>query len=271
MAQILFRYKNNFHPDPEVDRRGSFKKGYISSIKEDGWYEGNPNWSQSAYADKTKWFVLSILDATKEEISMFCKPWYDNYDYRVISSQPAQGRYVVEIFETNISTSDKNAITQNKIERYLIKWGCLNYSYTTNSAQFTFSLWNAVRSEAFWELDFTQISIDFVLLSYSADTGIGRIQVTVPTVIKPKVIRNKIINRGGVIVSEEHPIYVFDIERSDILQRFRQDVKMKAEKLYKVRRYYLTEEQSDIIHNAGGFVEMTKAEFLSLIKDGLSE
>jgi hypothetical protein len=134
MAQILFRYKNNFHPDPEVDRRGSFKKGYISSIKEDGWYEGNPNWSQSAYADKTKWFVLSILDATKEEISMFCKPWYDNYDYRVISSQPAQGRYVVEIFETNISTSDKNAITQNKIERYLIKWGCLNYSYTTNSA-----------------------------------------------------------------------------------------------------------------------------------------
>jgi hypothetical protein len=279
MAQILFRLKNNTHPDPEKDRRGSYKKGYPVSIKPDGWYEGNPNWAQSAYADKTKWVVVDCPEITVEECQAYVREWGDRFDYEVVSSNPANGQYVVRVFETNISTSGANAITQEKVESFLTKWGCSDISTTTNSVQFTFALWSAVRSDAFWDTQSIILKGSFVLNSYTEATGIGNITFTViPASFvgmdEAKIatmISRKITDRGGTVTDVTYPAFTFEIERADILTRFRADVKQKAQRTYKRRQYYITTAQADAIATAGGIITRTKAQVLAVIQNGLED
>jgi hypothetical protein len=263
--------KSNTHPDPEKDRRGCYKKGYPVSIKPDGWYEGNPYWAQSAYADKTAWVVVDVPDATVEELQPYSMMWRDEFDYEIVSSNPGQGKYTVRVFEKNISVTGKNALTREKVEAFLTKWRCSNISTTTNSVQFDFLLWDAVRSEGFWQFNFVEVPIAFVLISYSGSTGIGRIQATVPLALKPEMVSRRISDRGGAIILVEHPVYTFDIERSVILQCFRQDIKEKAESIYKRRQYSITEAQADAIAAAGGIVTRTKAQVISAMINGLNE
>lgn len=278
MAEILFRLKNNYHPDPETDRRGSYKKGYPVSIKPDGWYEGNPYWSQSAYADKTAWIVIKCPEATVEECQQYVKSWDDNFDYKIVSSTRANGQYVVCIFETNVSRSMLNGITQAKVNTFLTNWGCSDISSTTNSVQFTFSLWSAVRSESFWEVLDIKTKGSFVLNNYISASGIGNITFTVlPSewrITKDEIIQSitrKIQERGGTVTSKSYPAFTFEIERSDILTKFRQDIKMKAEGIYKRRQYTISESLVDSIASSGGVITMTKSKLLAAIKNGLDD
>lgn len=271
MAQILFRLKDNFHPDPEKDRRGSYKKGYPVSIKEDGWYEGNPYWGQSAYADKTEWIVVDVADATVAELEGFCTAWKDDFSYEILSSNASTGQYTVRVYETNVSAKGVNALTQEKVESFLTKWRCSNLSFATNSVQFDISLWDAVRSEGFWGVNFVTFPITFTLISYSAVTGIGRIEATVPASADASLVSQKIQDRGGSIVSESHPVWTFDIERSDLLTKFRADVKEKAQKTYRRRLFSLTPAQSDAIATAGGYITRTKAQVIAVLKSGLED
>jgi len=270
MAQILFRLQSNSDSDPDIDRM-CYKKGYPVSIKRDGWYEGNPNWSQSAYADKTQWVVVDVPDATIEELQTYIKEWKNNFDYNIISANANQGRYTVKVFEKNVSVSGLNTITLAKVEKFLTRWGCSNISTTADSVQFDFVLWNAVRSYGFWQIDFSQRPVDFSLVSYSASTGIGRIKITVPLTIDGELVRNKIIQVGGTIVSSEHPIWIFDIERNTIFQHFKRDIKEKAERRFKRRQFRLTESQADAIATAGGIVTRTKAQLASAMINGMNE
>lgn len=275
MAQILFRLKDNNHPNPDKDRRGSYKKGYPVSIKPDGWYEGNPNWAQSAYADKTKWIVVEVTDATTAELAHYAGSWKDSFDYEIVAARPAKGEYDVRVFETNVSVSGLNAITQDKVESFLTRWGCTAISATQNSVAFTFSLWNAVRSDAFWNIDQVVLKGGFILNDYNGT--IGNITFTVipdafPNMDQEKItqsITRRIEERGGTVTGVAYPAFTFEIERSDILTRFRADVKRAAQRVYRRRQFSLTAADADAIAAAGGYVSRTKAQLLAAIRNGL--
>jgi hypothetical protein len=279
MAQILFRLKDNVHADSEKDRRGSYKKGHPVSIKPNGWYEGNPHWAQSAYADKSKWVVVDVTDAMVEELQHYAQSWRDNFDYEIVATRPAQGEYDVRVFESNVSVSGANALTQTKVESFLTKWGCTAISSTANSVAFTFSLWNAVRSEGFWEVPNIGLKGAFILNSYVAATGVGNITFTAipaafPNMDEAKItamISRKITDRGGTVTNVTYPAFTFEIERSNILTRFRTDVKRRAEGIYRRRQFVLPSTVVDSIATAGGFAQRTKAELLAEIRNGLEE
>lgn len=277
MAQILFRLQDNIHPDTEKDRRGCYKKGYPVSIKPDGWYEGNPNWAQSAYADKTRWFVVEVTDATKEELEAYAREWRDDFDYEIIATRPAKGKYDVRIYEKNASPSGANAITMEKVGTFLTKWGCTGISASSNSVTFTFSLWNAVRSEGFWDVPQISLKGAFALNSYS--NGVGNITFTVipdafPNMTQEQLtqmITRKVQERGGSNLTVNYPAFTFDIERSDILTKFRQEVKQKGEGIYRRRQFALPASLCDSIAAAGGFASMTKAQLAAAIRNGVNE
>ena len=277
MAQILFRLKDNAHDDPEKDRRGCYKKGYPVSIKPDGWYEGSPHWHQSAYADKTKWIVVDVTDATKEELKQYVVHWRDNFDYEILAARPAQGEYDVRVFERNASASGANALTREKVESFLTRWGCTEISAAPNSVAFTFSLWNAVRSEGFWKVPQIGIRGSFVLSSYTGGTA-GITFTAIPSAFPDmneaqitQMVTRRVQERGGAIVGVEYPAFTFEIERGVILQKFCEDVKRRGEQTYRRRRFRLSEAQADAIAAAGGFVKMMKAQLVSAIRNGLEE
>jgi hypothetical protein len=259
--EILVKAVSNTHSDPEKDRRGCYKKGYPVVIMPDG-----HTWGTEECLPR--FVVVKCPQVTVPEAMHYINHWRDDFQYTIASQNAAQGKYTVRIQEGNVSASGINKLTTAKVSGYLEKWGCDNTTYVDPYYQFDFSLWNAVRSEAFWGRDVSAVT--FTLDTYNSTSGVGRIQVEVPSGVLPNDIIHKVTERGGTIVSSEHPTYVFDIERSDVLTRFRADVKSKLEQTYCRRQYYFTEAQVDTVISAGGSITLTKTQLLNALKNKLN-
>lgn len=202
--------------------------------------------------------------------------WKEDFEFEVIASVPAQGKYTIQARNKNVSVSGKAALVRDKIESWLIGWGASNISFATNQVQFDFSLWNAVRSDKFWERDSVNLILTFTLLDYSSQTGIGRIRISPTTGAQPqadlilKTASEKILERGGTIILHDTTIE-FEIERSNIFNKFKEDTKLKLEKRYRRRRYRFLESLVNAVVNDGGIKVYTWAELQSAAQDGMSE
>ena len=260
--ELLVKAISASHSDIGKDRRGCYKKGYPVVVMPDG-----HEWGSSECLPN--FVVVKCPEVAVDTARAYIGEWKDDFQYTVVSQSAAQGRYTVRVHELNMSVSGANKMTAGKVSAYLTKWGGANMSYTDPYYQFDFRLWPAVQSEAFWGRDVSGIT--FTLVSYNSTSGIGRIQAVVPQATNPDEIMRKITERGGAMASSTHPTYVFDIERSDILTRFRADVKMRLEQTYCRRKHYFTEAQVDTVIAAGGTITLTRTQLLNAIKNKLDD
>jgi len=286
MAEILIHaFNHDPKSDPVEDRQGVHKKGDIANAKLDGW-SSSPNWPQSQYpySRSGKFVLVKCPEVTIAECIAWRDNWKDDFAYEILSQNAQQGLYVVRVYELNAGAAGQNNLTQAKIESFLTGWGCINITFATNSCQFTFSLWNAVRSTSFWERDVS--SVIFTLISYNATTGIGRISANCNAIIEQFVITHaddpqaeakikteierKIPERGGTIIGWTDRTLAFKIERSNILTRFRADVKEKAEQVYIRHRYNVTSADVDAVIAAGGIMTRTRAQLLNQVLDKMA-
>lgn len=286
MAEILIHaFTHDSTGDSVKDRLGVHTKGDIANIKADGWSE-HPNWPQSSYPYQRfgKFVLIKCPEITVEESVNWRENWRDDFGYEIISQNPGQGRYVVRVFEQNPGAAGQNNLTREKIENFLINWGCTDITFTTNSCQFTFSLWNAVRSTSFWERDVS--SIVFTLVSYNSTTGIGRISANCNVIIEQFVITHandpqaekkikqeierRIPERGGTVIGWTDRTLTFEIERSVLLQKFRNDVKRKGEQVYIRHRYAVTQADVDAVIAAGGIMTLSRTQLLARLIDKMA-
>lgn len=252
--------------NPERSYRTSYKKGYIVSyrmVPHPGWgtKEGLPNAVIVRCNDDT---------VTEAQLKEYIKSWNNNIDYEIVSNNPATGEYQVRVFEQNISVGGSNALTQEKIESYLNRWGGAVDSASQNEVVFTIRLWNMVRSEGFWNQ-----SLDpswFSLVDYNPTTGVGTVDFdnSVPNYL-PMGIVDMVVMRGGSIVTITPPIFRFTIERSDLLEKFKTDTWNKLDQKFCRRQYYFDPIEVDAIVIAGGYAELTKAEIIGFISNKLDE
>lgn len=268
MREILVRNFDSTNPDPVLDRAGCRKRGIVDAIM-----PGGHSWGS---AERLPKFVVIKCDLTDADLAAYeglRKQWRDSFDYAVTATRPAQGEYDIRIFEVNAGASGQNHIAgakASKIEGYLNRWGCENVVVGTNQVTFTFVLWNAVRSVEFWDISAVQLAaMSFDLVSYAS--GVGTITVTVPQATNPQIVARKVAERGGTITNSAHPSYTFTIERSAILNNFRQDIKRKAEAIYMYQRFRFNTSTMDAAVDAGGVLELSKAQLLSAIRDMQAE
>ena len=281
MAEFLFKRNDYIHADPEKDRRGVHKKTDFINWKPDGFsLFAHGNGPGSYLAD---FVIVKVPGITFEEAeaSDYRKAWKDDFDYEIVATRPNSGEYDIRIFELNPGATNINAIAGTKATRirdYLIAWGCSGFSLSATDASFTFSLWDAVRSANFWDTPLIGTKVTFVLNSYSGATGIGNITVTpiegqwgTQTELQiSQTITRKILERGGTVISQIYPTFVFEIERSDLLTRFRADVKRRMEQTYMRHQYGISSSDHDTLVAAGGIVTMGKAEFLGKLIDKMA-
>jgi hypothetical protein len=295
MAEFIFKRTDYTHTDQDKDRRGVHKKTDFINYKPDGWSD-HPNWVASSYPVDFVVVKVPEIGFAETEANDHRKPWRDDLDYEITVTRPAQGEFDIRIFEKNAGAINQNCIAgvkATKIRDYLLAWGCSNFALSATDGSFTFSLWDAVRSANFWEVPLLGSKVSFALNSYSGATGIGNITVTaiqeawlplqkqdgeilrdmtqeeIETHIGD-IITRKIVERGGTVISQVYPNFVFEIEREDILTRFRADVKRRLEQVYMRHQYGISLADHDLIVAAGGMVTMTKAEFLSKIIDKMA-
>ena len=296
MAEFIFKKTDYTHPDPEKDRRGVHKKTDFINFKPDGW-SGSANWAQSSYPKD--FIVVKVPGITLEEagVSDHRRAWKDDFDYKVVATRPAKGEFDVRIFERNAGAISQNAVAgvkATKIRNYLLAWGCSNFGLMATDASFTFSLWDAIRSANFWGLQVTHFAgLSFALDGYVPATGIGTVTVTVNQgawgpfetqdgeLTRPMTqleieafigerVNQKVTERGGTVTAVAYPAFTFEIERSDILTRFRADVKRRLEQVYMRHQYGISQADHDAIVAAGGIVTMTRSEFLGKLIDKMA-
>jgi len=277
MAEFLLKRFDYTHADPDKDRRGVHKKYDICNFKPNG-FSLFPNGPGSYLND---FIIIRVPDLDISEAN-FREAWKDNFDYEIVATRPAQGEYDVRVFELNAGAINQNAISgvkATKIRDYLTAWGCSAFGMTETDATFTFSLWDAVRSENFWNVPLIGTKVTFTLNGYSGVTGIGNITVTpiegqwgdqTEQQISQTITR-KITEKGGTVISQIYPNFVFEIERSDILTRFRADVKQRMEQTYMRHQYCISSSDHDSIISSGGIVTWMKAEFLGKLIDKMAE
>lgn len=259
MAEFIFKKSDYTNADPEKDHRGVHKKGDFINWKPDGWSANWPNVGN--YAEKFICIRCPEVTLAEAEAADHRKPWREDFDYEVVST--SQANVTLRVWNKNTSPTGRAAMTREKVEGFLTRWGCTNISFANQSVTFTFNLWNAVRSSEFWDIDLIGTKANFTLINYNATTRVGRIQVEVTDEMpKENSVVRAIESKGGTIVSNNYPQIVFDIERNDIVTRFRSDIKQKAEQVYKRHQYSIPAADIDAIIAAGGVVTMTRAELL---------
>lgn len=259
MTEFIFKKSDYTNADPEKDRRCVHKKGDFINWKPDGWAANWPNVGK--YAESFVCVRCPEITLAEAETADHRKSWRENFDYEAIST--SQANVTLRVWNKNTSPTGKAAMTREKVENFLTRWGCTNVSFANRSVTFTFNLWNAVRSSEFWDIDLIATKANFTLVSYNATTRVGRIQVDITDeTLKENAVVRAIQEKGGTIISNNYPQIVFDIERNDIVTRFRQDIKEKAEQVYKRHQYSISENEVDAIIAAGGIVTMTRAKLL---------
>ena len=293
MAEFLFKKSDYTHTDLDKDRRGVHKKTDFINWKPDGFSDFTHGRGPGSYLNDFVIVKVPEITIQEAEANDHRKSWKDDIDYEITATRPAQGEYDIRIFEKNAGAIGQNHIVgvkATKVRDYLIAWGCSAFSLSATDASFTFSLWDAVRSANFWEAPLFGTKVTFALNSYSGATGIGNITVAVNQeawlplqkqdgeIMRDmtqeeieayigNLITRKIVEKGGTIVTQVYPNFVFEINRSDILTRFRADVKRRLEQTYMRHRHGISQADHDAIVAAGGIVTMTKAEFLSKLID----
>jgi hypothetical protein len=265
MTEFIFKKDLFTNADPEKDRRGVHKPGDCVGYRPDGWSAG-PNWAASKHPERFVVIKCPGITLAEAQAADYSKGWKDNFDYEILSQNATQGLYTVRVFETNVSLTGKNAMTREKVEAWLMRWGCSNISVTTSSVQFDFALWAAVRSEGFWNIPLLGTKVSFSLNSYNSTTGVGNITATL---IDPSIrivdTARKIEEQGGIVGTITETTIQFTIERSVVLQHFRDDVKRRLETTYKRHQHSISITDLDAVVSAGGIVTVSRSVFLSKI------
>lgn len=298
MSIAMFKRTDYTHADPEKDRRGVHKKTDYINWKPDDFLDFAHGNGPGSYLKDFVFIKVPDMPLAEAQASDFRKSWRDDFDYEIVATRPAQGEYDVRVFEKNAGAIGQNHIAgvkATKVRDYLAAWGCSNFALSATDASFTFSLWDAVRSPNFWDVPLFGSKVSFVLNSYSGATGIGNIMVAVnqeawlpmqkvdqatqllrdmtQEEIEVQIgdqITRKIAEKGGTIISQVYPNFVFTIERSDILTRFRADVKRRMEQTYMRHQYGISQADHAAIVAAGGIVTMTRAEYMGKLIDKMA-
>jgi hypothetical protein len=269
MTEFIFKKDLFTNADPEQDRRGVHKPGDCVGYRPDGWSAG-PNWAASKQPERFVVIKCPGITLAEAQAADYSKGWRDNFGYEIVSQNAVQGLYTVRVFETNVSTTGKNAMTRAKVEAWLTRWGCSSISVATNSVQFDFSLWNVVRSEGFWNIPLLGTKISSSLNSYNSTTGVGNITATLlDSTIKIAGAARIIEEQGGIVGTITETTVQFTIERSVVLQKFRSDVKRALETTYKRHQHSISSTDLDAVVAAGGIVTVSRSVFLSKIMNHL--
>ena len=80
-----------------------------------------------------------------------------------------------------------------------------------------------------------------------------------------------IVKKDGTVLSWTGDTVRFEINRSDILVKFKEDIKRKLERIYCRRKYYFEESDVDIAIAQGGIVTLTKQQLLAKVKNKMDE
>lgn len=269
MAEILVKAVSVAHPDPEKDRRGTHKKGDLVVVMPDGhpWgaREGPPR------------FVRVLCpEVTVEQVRDRVEPWRWRPSFEIVSSNIPQDRYRIRATNATMSQSGAAAFTLSRVEAFLTRWGAAIVSSDDTSVTFDIRIFDALTSRGFWVVDVT--SVAFTETDYDRTTGEHTIQADYSAhpgyqehpVSFSRGVRSRVESLGGLVLSQEPGVIIYQMDRSDARARFREDVQDSLG-TWRRHRHHFSEADVDQVLDMGGEITVTATQLAAAVLDRLTE
>ena len=266
MSISLISNKDNTHSDPVKDRSGCYKVGYIIQNFEDD--------TPCVIPPAEQFLILKVSGVTKAEADAYVEMWQRRIDWEVVNQNLVIDGWRLRVFATEISVSNQGVgagkITKAMVEAFLNNWNSTIFAFGDNSVTFDIGIYNAIKSQGFWDVNVSQVV--FTELSYVQATGVHTVEVdySASSFTRDQVV-HAITMRGGTITNEVGKVITFTITRAQVFKVFKLDIERKVETTLYRRKFYLPLSAVTAIRNAGGYLEVTKTQFLSYIRNKLSE
>jgi len=272
MVQLLLKKDSDYvHANPEKDRSGVYKKGYIIECRNDN--------SPIGGMELNKFAFTQITGLAKEDFYQYCVPWEFIIDYEVITSDPVIGGFRIKVFSTKTSITDQAVnngfLTREMVENYLINWGAIVRTIALNDVRFDISVFLIGTSNGFWGVDVS--GVNFIELKWNPGLKVDKISADYSgTVYTSEQVERVIIKRGGTVISNANGIVTYEIEQTDVLQRFKDDIAEKVRKVFYRRQYYITSGAVDAIINymsthPSEALEISLGDFNTYLRNRLDE
>ena len=258
--------------DPKYEIFG-YKRGDIGMIEDDGYTWGRDE-------GPPKMLGLVIQDTTKAEFKNHYLPWRFNQAFTVIGSNLTIDGHRIRIQGTEYHSDGRGKITRNMVENYLAKWGASVYSIADNQVTFDITIWDAITSGAYWSENLV-MQLGFRELAYVESSGRHTIEIDYSALNLPPdpIMRQRIIRYlqrrlTNLSHDPENKLITGDVTRGDVRDFFLEDVAnslKKKEYFYAGRRFHFPEAVCVAAENAGGVLTVTRAQFLSYLRDKTQE
>ena len=262
-AYVLFKLTPS-EGDPNSEQQ--FQAGWPIAVR-----------AQSQYGGKQilpKFGQLVITDATVKQVeTAYLSPWQRFIDWEFIGHDWAADAHSLRVFVADgIAASMKGAITREEVETFLNRWNAEVIDIATNEVRFSATVTDAIKSEGFWGR--TVPAGILTETAYDQVTGVHTTRLdygTLPIGINELAA---IITENGCEITTHKPAQkwgLFTCGRDTVFAQFKQSVKMALDGQFSLRRWRLPAAALQAIINAGGSLEVTKAQVLDVIKNRLDE
>ncbi len=248
-------------PDPVIDRRGIYKKGYPVSMFDaprihNGPGQGLPGFCAINVTDASVAEVNAMIATTFSGISLN-QPWDRKIDFATVNSNLTIDGWRLRASATNPGFSSLAGITRPMVENFLIKWNAEVFTTATNEVIFDVAIYEdgssvpgAIQSEGFWGV--VPTDVDFTEISYVEGTGVHTIEADYSlSIFEPDQVLDRIEERGGFIGSDINDVVVFTINRTDVFQWFQEEVRDALERTVYRRQFRIPEATVDNIISNG--------------------
>jgi len=254
VAEFLIKAQDASVPNSS----GKWYAARIVMVEEDGYVWGGKE-------GPPKFGIIKVPGISKASSVQYMEAWHHKTNVSIITHDVPSDTYGLRIDSERVSVTGKNAFTLNQIENFFTNWNAVVADVQDSEILFTVSVYDAITSPAFWEVDVS--SIVFKETSYDEVTGdhVVRIQ---QSPYSDAHMKERIETQGGVVI----PPRSFSMHRSKAWIAFNADIKFKLEQPgYDRRRWYVTAVGMAALQAANGIITVTPTQFLSNIADGLDD
>ena len=209
--------------------------------------------------------VAEVHDVPMTDFIDYNKSWDLDLGFAVVAQDTSIDGYRLRLFSQLIS-GVMGIVSQADVDQFIQSWGGVVHSVDVNEVVFDVTIYNALVSAAFWEVDVSQVV--FTELAYDVATGIHRIQADYSALANnPTYVERYVAGMGLSIVSHANKVLVYDADRAVVRDAFQRDIQQKAKKTIARRRYHVGSGVVDYIITQGGQVTTDRATLVSYIQD----
>jgi hypothetical protein len=237
--------------------RGVHYKGDIIEVRASG--------SPFGGEEPNSFVIVEVPNLPMTDFEGYNRAWEREIDFEIVASSPPTDSFRLRLFAILIKGT-LGSISKADVEAFINSWGGSVYSYGDNEVIFDIAIYNALKSQAFW--DITVNSIIFTEVSYNQTTGIHRVKADYSALKNnPTYVERFVKGKGLSIISHADKQLIYDANRLVVRDVFQKDIQEKIRRTVRRRRYCIPESVVDTIISNGGMVSTNETTLATYIID----